>query len=298
MATAKCILQGSSIANDSSSLRFFVSGLTKTDSSALKEAYFADGLPYVPLVGNGQGPIGSPHPFITGLFASSLTIDEMAGQFNAFATVGYTPLAANQNTGLANISISTRVTSVMTELDADGNPIIVFFNVDNDDVNAFPNDEQKKRAGIMKGGNANGEQGGEVEKQIPITTLRIERKETVSPLAKSVYYVGCVNNKTFARIQKHGWLCTAIEGSSDDGGKNYNTSYEFAFIRDGWNKIAAWQQPNGTRDARKNKPEFWNLNPPHILLDDGVLQMRLNGLTAVRVQGEQDFGNLNLPEIV
>jgi len=297
MASAKVILQGSTISSDGAVLRFFISGLTKNDHSALKEAYFASGLPYVPLVGNGAGPTGDKHPFVEGLFAVSLTVDEMAGQFGAYATVTYSPQNVNgsSDSGKPSISISTRTSSVLTELDADGNPIVVYFNTQSDDVNTPPAAADRKLAGALFGGNAKGEQGGEVEKQIPVTTLRIERTELESPLQKSVYYVGTVNMNTWSRVQKHGWLCTGIDGSSEDGGKTYKTAYEFSFIRDSWNKIAAWVKPDGIRPSLKNKPKFWGENPPYIQVDG--LQRQLNGMTAVRVQGEQDFHKLNLPEI-
>jgi hypothetical protein len=100
----------------------------------------------------------------------------------------------------------------------------------------------------------------EAEITIPQTVLRVSRIESGSPDIKSRKYVGTVNSKALG-ISKSGrgkdgprtWLCTRIDGTSNDGGKTYNVTYEFQYDHLEWGFVATWI------DKKTGQPAFTDL---------------------------------------
>lgn len=70
--------------------------------------------------------------------------------------------------------------------------------------------------------------------QVPQTTLRATRKEEKSPHRKSIDNVGKVNSAPIFEGDERTWLCTRIEGRSDDGGESFIVTYEFQYNPDTW----------------------------------------------------------------
>ncbi len=73
----------------------------------------------------------------------------------------------------------------------------------------------------------------------PQTVLRVTRLEIGSPDVKAREFVGTVNNKPMGKLDRAGvWLCTRIDGTSNDGGETYSVTYEFQRNRLPWGFIA------------------------------------------------------------
>jgi len=69
----------------------------------------------------------------------------------------------------------------------------------------------------------------------PQTVLRVTRLEIGSPDVIAREYVGTVNDKPIGKLDPAGvWLCTRIDGTSNDGGKTYSVTYEFQRNRLPW----------------------------------------------------------------
>lgn len=117
-------------------------------------------------------------------------------------------------------------------------------------------------------------QPAEVEALIPTTVLAVTRTESDSPLTFAKDFVGFLNNSTFAGEATRKWLCTAIDGVSDDGGNTYETTYEFEFRNDGWDVEVVHIDP------QTNKP----VSPITVGVE----------LKTFTIYGTANFGALNL----
>lgn len=73
-----------------------------------------------------------------------------------------------------------------------------------------------------------------VDVSIPLSTIRYTRRESTDPRAVARKYVGKINKNITGIYPKHSLLCSAITGSSDDGGATYVVTYEFQDNPDGW----------------------------------------------------------------
>lgn len=80
--------------------------------------------------------------------------------------------------------------------------------------------------------------------QVPQIVLRLQRKEENSPHAKARDYVGRVNKEKFYDGDEKCWLCTRIEGNSEDGGDSYIVTYEFQYNSWTWKWKAYYQENN------------------------------------------------------
>lgn len=82
-----------------------------------------------------------------------------------------------------------------------------------------------------------------VRKNEPQTIVRYSRKEPLSPGDKAKSFVGTVNAAPVFNDPERFWLCSRIDGSSDDGGKSYTVVYEFIRNRDTWDVVARYVDP-------------------------------------------------------
>lgn len=94
-----------------------------------------------------------------------------------------------------------------------------------------------------------------VDFQIPMTTFIYRRRERNNPQQKSLDFVQHIDGDDtvpgtgfiFGEPRKHHWLCTAISGSTDDGGDTYNVTYEFQRHPDTWDPIVVDIDPKTGR---------------------------------------------------
>ena len=77
-------------------------------------------------------------------------------------------------------------------------------------------------------------QPAEVDGFIATPVYTATRTESESPFALSKLFVGRVNASTFLGEPAETWLCTAIEGVSEDGGVTWTVTYEFEYRSDTW----------------------------------------------------------------
>ena len=66
------------------------------------------------------------------------------------------------------------------------------------------------------------------------------RRETTAPRAKAQTYVGCTNSDAFYGGTAGQWLCSRIEGTSNDEGLSWIVDYEFIFAAATFLVIAPW----------------------------------------------------------
>ncbi len=85
-------------------------------------------------------------------------------------------------------------------------------------------------------------QPGEVAGFRPTTVLSVTRTENDSPQALAIAFVGKTNAGNFFGEGSGSWLCTAIEGFSEDQGATYTVTYEFELSSDPdlWNATVAY----------------------------------------------------------
>jgi len=134
-------------------------------------------------------------------------------------------------------------------------------------------------------------QSAEVEVQFPSITISTTRKENSHPLFKAKAYVGKINSRPIFAGNKHEWLCTGIDGDTDDGGKTYTVTYSFqlapdnaggGFVPNTWNPIVVYIDPE-TNAPIATKNNAGGIGP---LPDVGIKQFQ--------VYQDADFNRLNI----
>jgi hypothetical protein len=129
------------------------------------------------------------------------------------------------------------------------------------------------------------ETGASVQYMRPVSGLRFTRRELSRPDARAQEYVGKVNSrKLFEDGDEKLWMCTRLDGTTDDNGESYNVTYEFqkaANSADGWRGFAYYTDP-----ATGQLPEF--LGAPGQGPEAGA------GITTVELYDSIDFHQLNL----
>lgn len=98
-------------------------------------------------------------------------------------------------------------------------------------------------------------QPGMLTKDVPITTLIFRRRESSSPGSISRAYTGTLNAEAFQGSVPGTWRCSSITGSSNDNGENYDVTYTFEFLADGWKKVLAWTDPDTGKAASGDNPK-------------------------------------------
>ena len=244
-----------------------VSGLHGNPASRLYGATLAPGIPrygqfhkVVPFL-----PVTNVEAVYADPGTSDIAIITITYGF-APAGVGSTTYFTNEpsETALPQVEILTTVQPARTEfeLDADNNrqPITVSY-IDTSGVTS--------RAVT---------QGGSVEYPLVMETVRYMRREPRDPRDKNKLYVGHMNSPGVFGDPPDMWLCTRLDGVSDDGGATSNVTYEFQRNPDSWNPYIAPTDPE-TRERRV-------LTPDDLALPDGARN--------VRILRRADFWLLNL----
>lgn len=89
-------------------------------------------------------------------------------------------------------------------------------------------------------------QSGTVEYQLPMMVFRFSRREPADAYVGDAArdYVGKVNSVAiFGEAGIRYWMCTRIDGVSDDGGMTYNVTYEFQRHPDSWDATVIYVDP-------------------------------------------------------
>lgn len=101
-------------------------------------------------------------------------------------------------------------------------------------------------------------QTGEIELQVPQTVYNLSRKEKGDPGNKALNFVGTVNSTTFRGWPARHWLCTRIQGQSQDGGETWQVDYEFQFNREKWDATVVYVDPETNEVPKSPIPSKGN----------------------------------------
>lgn len=121
-------------------------------------------------------------------------------------------------------------------------------------------------------------QSGRVEYMLPMETRRYMRREFRDPGDKNRLYVGKINSVGIFDDPPHWWMCTRLDGVSDDGGATSNVTYEFQRNPESWNPFVTPTDP-ATGNPRALTPAD---------------QLIPNAARTVRISEAIDFWPLNL----
>lgn len=119
-----------------------------------------------------------------------------------------------------------------------------------------------------------GKAPAEVNKQIPMMVKKFSRKEIGDPSLKAQDFLGSVNSTPVFNATARKWLCTRLDGISDDGGETYNVNYEFQLNLSTWDVTIVFIDPD--------------TNQPPIGLIEG------EGIKVFKVYREMDFNILRV----
>jgi len=240
-----------------SQAQYQVDGVTGSAAGKLYQAMSNSNVPQ----------FGDPHPVLSLLRVSNRSarpITDASTQVVVITITYEQPTSEQQTpseTEQSQIQVGSSVESVVTQRDVDGNQILVTHTYSKTDAEGNVQEVTQT-------------QGGEVEYQVPSTSFSFSRREPQSPGDKSLLYVGKINSAFFAGAPAGHWLCTRIEGSSDDGGQSYNVTYEFQRNSEGWAATVVFIDTDTGR-------------PPPFLVE-GV------GIKDIEVYRRIDFNALNL----
>lgn len=120
-------------------------------------------------------------------------------------------------------------------------------------------------------------QTGKVDYQLPMTVFRYMRREPADAFIgeKAREFVGTINsNAPMFGDGVHYWMCTRLDGVSDDAGQSYNATYEFQRHPDTWDATVIYVDPVTGRAVPDPEP--------------------LVGIKTVQIYREADFERLNL----
>ena len=232
---------------------FQVSGLAGNRAARMFAAILAPGVPRR----------GTPHPVVPGIRADVVEATAQ-DQGNALVIVRYRKLDSDEEeedqASAPKITISAALTTERTQFDSEGQQILLTYI-----FNAFTPESRDSEP-----------QPGFVEILVPTVSVQFSRREGESPGSKALDFVGKLNSRLFFSFPEKHWLCTRIDGNSQDGGATYNVLYEFQLNRKTWDATVAYF------DKERNE------HPPDLNLQ------RDRAIKTVQVYETADFDNLNL----
>jgi hypothetical protein len=90
-------------------------------------------------------------------------------------------------------------------------------------------------------------QAAPVDIMIPMSVARFWRREPQHPAAKSGAHVGHMNQVAFGGDAAKWWLCTLIDGQTQDGAQSWWVQYEFQRNVETWDAVVVWVDPDTNR---------------------------------------------------
>jgi hypothetical protein len=210
----------------------WVDGLSGRPDERLYNAVRAAGVPR----------FGDPHPSIPNLRVVQRSAAFEGGNDRVVVTLTYRVPQANEsppsdatgNTQAGIVRVGSTVQGATTQKDVAGEPITV--------RHVFPADhEDPEFAGRTI------TQGADVELSIPQLVLTETRRENGTPADTARAYVGKVNQFAIFGGAARTWLCTRIEGTTNDGGLTYEVTYEFQYAEATWDAVVVFRDPKTQR---------------------------------------------------
>lgn len=178
---------------------------------------------------------GDPHPSIQNLRVVQRSAAFEGGKDRVIVTLTYRVPQANEsppsdpagNTQAGIVRVGSTVQGGTTQKDVDGDPIVVKHK--------------------LQGSTAFTTQGADVELSIPQHVLSETRKERSTPANTSRAFTGKVNQFAIWGGAARTWLCTRIDGTTNDGGLTYEVTYEFQFNDQTWDATVVFRDPETGR---------------------------------------------------
>lgn len=219
MATVKRLVEEASAKETSEGVEitevFFVDEISGDPEKKFRLALTAPGIPR----------LGTPHPDFGDIIVVEVS-PRFKGPTQAHVTIQYrrpsidkgdpAPGGIGAVLDLGTISVGATTSERETTEDINGRPLQVSHIVQVDDGLGGTEDDLQTQIRTA-------------QVSTPQVVLRISRLEAGSPDAKARQYVGTTNAKPVGKDPPRSWLCTRIEGSSNDGGKTYSVNYEFQY---------------------------------------------------------------------
>jgi len=276
MSTIKKIIEGASVRQTTTSME--IADVYYLDDLSPGEQMQEDALatPGVP-------QMGDYHPRQSTLKVQSREVEATGGQFSATVRVTYSnqqPSGGGGNSGgpqtpddPARVSVGATVQQAERDFDAAGIQIIIpAWSTTNADNKAVTYPRQTRSVPVL----------------VPQVTRRYTRIETADPQSLAMAYVGRVNSYRWNNGEATTWLCTGINGETDDDGLTWTVSYDFQYqtqivsgLERGWQIIVTAIDP-----ATGNPAD--GAEPPVGAQPSGL------GTRWVSAYNIADFRNLNL----
>ncbi|MGH9892754.1 MAG: hypothetical protein ACREA0_12345, partial [bacterium] len=231
----------------------------------------ASALLYNAMQSGGVPAFGEPHPTIPLLRCVSRSAQLQAGNDIAQITLVYKipkPQQTNPNESgqggapaAGVVRVGSTVQSTTTQKDRFRTPISV--------THTFPvSHEDAEFAGRKI------TQGVDVDVSVPQLVVSETRRESSTPIFKARSFVGTVNSGSIWSGAPRTYLCTRIDGQTNDNGLTYEVAYEFQYNPQTWDATVVFRDPVTQRPV--DKPV------------DG------QGIKTVTIYEERDFGQLGL----
>ena len=210
--------------------------------------------------------LGDPHPSNGSLVAVDKNVS-FAGATNAQVVVNYRipkfekgdpppggPGEPDVESSHGTITVGASLSTQQTSLDRNLKQILVSHFVTTSVMNDDFSDTIETDTLV--------DQVRTVDIQLPQAVIRVQRVEVGSPSRKARTFVGAVNSRALGKAKTDGpgyWLCTRIDGVSNDGGTTYNVTYEFQHNAGTWDVFVEWIDPETglpvpSRDYNNKQP--------------------------------------------
>jgi hypothetical protein len=141
--------------------------------------------------------------------------------------------------GILQVDAGNNLNQIQTNLNIDGEPILLEYNYPADYGGTEPSEEEERLQGQTK------EQGGTVTVQMAENTRVYTVREQIDPLIAANIYGDTLNETAWFGGEPGTWLCS-IDGKSDNSGVSvvspatWVNRYSFQFKPDGWDPEAVY----------------------------------------------------------
>lgn len=186
---------------------------------------------------------GTVHPTITGIYVDSITAEPIVDNSNIKVTIIYKPVTndtkpppTDGTKAKGQISFGATVQSVKTNQDYTGGTMWI------DNYTKTGKTTPEKKVSL------------EVERLVPQFVVKMSRRESVPgartqadiintfvSIGKEI--VGKLNTSQFLAGATGTWLCTRMEGRSEDDNVTYLVDYEFQYNEKGWSVVGSYVDP-------------------------------------------------------
>lgn len=182
---------------------------------------------YAALTASGIPARGEAHPTIPGLVAEQRSATPLAGKARnkIIVKIGYRVLSATDiaDSGAAVMEVSATLSAETTSRDSQGRLIYTMqtlYELDADGSFKSAKTEYNLQ---------------QFELQVPTVVLTYKRKQTRNPARDALEFLGKVGDfRKTTNPYTAPWLCTSIEGTTENGGQTYDASFQFMFKKYGW----------------------------------------------------------------